>query len=302
MPRSSSWLGHQLFTLEIMGSSPIRGTMIKYQKTKQLVTKDNSNSANCISPNLVYGCHGGCLDTYCYMGRYNKNVYINTNVEQVFNSVVKWAETYTKVPDQQHPIYIMVDISCNTDLVLMQGYLPEPLRKYLKRYDDHPILNTTMATKYPKFLMLDVNDFNKKPRIRISLMPQIYSTILEPGTQLISKRIKDINRLKKLGWEVHYNFSPLIYYKNWREEYDALLKEVKEEAGESFCEVIALTNHENQMKNASPEVKHILRYSNEIKNDSKVMRYPLKYKKIFLSDFVDIYSKYFDVNTIRYIF
>ena len=55
----------------------------------------------------------------------------------------------------------MVDIACNSDLVLMQKHMPEPLMDYLKRYDDHPQLNSTMATKYPHMLKLDVNHFNK---------------------------------------------------------------------------------------------------------------------------------------------
>jgi spore photoproduct lyase len=90
--------------------------MIKHQKTKTLVTKDNNNSANCIAPNLIYGCFGGCVDTYCYMSRYNGNrVFVNENVDDIFESVVKWEEGFTKVPDQQDPVYTMVDIACNTD-------------------------------------------------------------------------------------------------------------------------------------------------------------------------------------------
>ena len=146
--------------------------MIKLQKTKTLVTKDNNNSANCIAPNLIYGCFGGCVNTYCYMSRYNGNrVFVNTNVDDIFNSVVEWEKGFTKVPDQQAPRWTMVDIDCNSDLVLMQKHLPEHLMDYLKRYDDHPTLNTTMATKYPGLLKIQVNHFNKKPRVRVSLMP-----------------------------------------------------------------------------------------------------------------------------------
>ena len=176
--------------------------MIKVQTTKTLTTKPNNNSANCIAPNVIYGCMGGCVNTYFYMARYNgKRVYVNKNVDQIFKSVVEWEKTFVKVPDQQDPIYTMVDVACNTDLVLMQRHMPEPLHDYLKRYDDHPQLNSTMATKYPNLLKLDVNHFNKKPRVRVSLMPQIYSDILEPKMQKISGRIVDIDRLKDLGWK-----------------------------------------------------------------------------------------------------
>ena len=277
--------------------------MIKKQETKTLVTKDNNNSANCIAPNLIYGCFGGCVSTYCYMSRYNdKRVYVNTNVDEIFQSVVEWEKTYVKVPDQQDPIYTMVDIACNTDLVLMQKHLPEPLIDYLKRYDDHPQLNSTMATKYPGLLTLDVSSFNKKPRVRVSLMPQKYSDILEPKMQSIVSRIEDINRLKQLGWEVHCNYSPLIFYPGWKEEYDNLFSQVKDIAGENKCEVIALTNHRFQMVRSSAEAQELMKYSSEVKNKSGVLRYPLAHKSRLLNEFKSIYGKYFSLDTIRYIF
>ena len=276
---------------------------VKYQKTKTLITKTNNNSSDCIAPNILYGCFGGCVNTYCYMSRYNgQRVYINTNVNDIFNSVLAWEAGYTKVPNQQDPVYTMVDIACNSDLVLMQKHMPEPLHNYLKRFDDHPRLNSTMATKYPGLLKLDVNHFKKPPRVRVSLMPQKYSDVLEPKMQKIYSRIKDVNRLKMLGWEVHLNYSPLVFYPGWREEYNDLFSKVNIDAGENKCEVIALTNHVNQMIKASDEARELMKYSREIKNASGVMRYPLAHKKRLLKDFKKIYSKYFNINTIRYIF
>ena len=276
---------------------------IKKQRTKTLVTKTNNNSSDCIAPNIIYGCFGGCVNTYCYMSRYNgKRVFVNENVDEIFNSVVEWEKTYNKVPNQQDPIYTMVDIACNSDLVLMQKHMPEPLHDYLKRFDNHPQLNSTMATKYPGLLKLDVNHFNKKPRVRVSLMPQKYSSILEPKMQKILSRIHDVNRLKDLGWEVHLNYSPLVFYPGWSKEYDALFRLVKKYAGENKCEVIALTNHVNQMIRSSEEVRELMKYSDEPKNLNGTLRYPIKKKTKALENFKEIYSKYFNLNTIRYIF
>ena len=276
---------------------------IKYQKTRTLVTKTNNNSSDCIAPNIIYGCYGGCVDTYCYMSRFNGNrVFVNKNVNDIFNSVVEWEKSYNKVPNQQDPVYTMVDIACNSDLVLMQKHMPEPLHDYLKRYDDHQQLNSTMATKYPGLLKLDVNHFNKRPRVRVSLMPQEYSNILEPKMQKISSRIDDVNRLKDLGWEVHLNYSPLVFYPGWSKEYESLFKEVKEKAGENKCEVIALTNHVHQMNRSSEEARELMKYSDEIKNGNGIMRYPIHQKTRALANFKMIYSKYFNLQTIRYIF
>ncbi len=277
--------------------------MIKIQKTRTLVTKDNNNSANCIAPNLIYGCFGGCVDTYCYMSRYNgRRVFVNTNVDEIFQSVVEWEKGFNKVPDQQDPIYTMVDVACNTDLVLMQKHMPESLHDYLKRYDDHPQLNSTMATKYPALLKLDVTHFNKPPRVRVSLMPQTYSNVLEPKMQKISSRIEDIDRLKDLGWQVHINYSPVVFQRRWIQEYDELFAEVKRVAGVNKCEVIVLTNHRNQMAKASPEAQEMMKHSCEIKNNSGVMRYPIRDKTKLLSRWKQLYNKYFELNTIRYIF
>ena len=276
---------------------------IKKQRTKTLVTKTNNNSSDCIAPNIIYGCFGGCVNTYCYMSRYNcKRVFVNENIDEIFNSVVEWEKTYNKVPNQQDPIYTMVDIACNSDLVLMQKHMPEPLHDYLKRFDNHPQLNSTMATKYPGILKLDVNHFNKKPRVRVSLMPQKYSSILEPKMQKILSRIHDVNRLKDLGWEVHLNYSPLVFYPGWSKEYDALFRLVKKYAGENKCEVIALTNHVNQMIRSSEEVRELMKYSDEPKNLNGTLRYPIKKKTKALENFKEIYSKYFNLDTIRYIF
>ena len=277
--------------------------MIKTQKTRTLVTKDNNNSANCIAPNLIYGCFGGCVDTYCYMSRYNgRRVFVNTNVEDIFQSVVEWEKGFNKVADQQDPIYTMVDVACNTDLVLMQKHMPESLHDYLKRYDDHPQLNSTMATKYPALLKLDVTHFNKPPRVRVSLMPQTYSNVLEPKMQKISSRIEDIDRLKDLGWQVHINYSPVVFQRRWIQEYDELFAEVNRVAGVNKCEVIVLTNHRNQMAKASPEAQEMMKHSCEIKNNSGVMRYPIRDKTKLLSRWKQLYNKYFELNTIRYIF
>lgn len=278
--------------------------MIKYQTTKTLVTKPNDNSANAIAPNLIYGCFGGCVNTYCYMSRYNGHrVFVNQNVLEIVSSVYEWAKDYDKVPDQQDPVFKMVDIACNTDLVLMQKHCPVDLIDYLKMYDDHEEINSTMATKYPGLLKLDVNHFIKKPRIRVSLMPQSYSSVLEPRMQKIESRIKDIKRLKDLGWEVHINYSPVVVHDGFVKEYHDLFKMVKDLAGENKCEVIFLTNHPMQMKRAEgTEAMELMKRSSEVKNKQGVMRYPLPMKGKAIELFKKEYVKFFDIETIRYIF
>lgn len=108
--------------------------------------------------------------------------------------------------------------------------------------------------------------------------------------------------LKLWVGKVHVNYSPLVFYPGWKDEYNNLFSKVKDVAGENKCEVIALTNHKLQMAKSSVEAQEIMRYSSEVKNKSGVMRYPIIHKTRLLNEFKEIYSKYFSLDTIRYIF
>ena len=53
---------------------------------------------------------------------------------------------------------------------------------------------------------------------------------------------------------------------------------------------------------ADLEARELMRHSYEIKNGTGIMRYPLKYKSIWIKNWKKIYSKHFNLKTIRYIF
>ena len=67
----------------------------------------------------------------------------------------------------------------------------------------------------------------------------------------MSERIAAVNDFVATGYEVHLNFSPIILYEGWLEDYaDALLEEVDDVLSEEAikaqlkCEVIFLTHNE----------------------------------------------------------
>lgn len=283
---------------------------IKYQKTKTLLTKSNNNSSDCISPNFIYGCLGGCMKSYCYVGRYNYDkLYINTNWEDIFKSILDWRnkQPLIKIPNQQSETQYCVDIGCNSDIALHQKHLlkahKDGLVHILNWFNSTKDLQLTFATKYSNMLKLDVNYLNRKPRVRISIMPQEFSSILEPNTTLIKERIIDYDRLTELGWQVHWNFSPLILDKKSPELYKRLFENISKSKYKYLMksEVICLTNHKNTMNRVTGKIKDILQESNEIKNSRGVMRYPLTRKTKALQQFKKLHSKYIG-DTIRYIF
>ena len=114
-----------------------------------------------------------------------------------------------------------------------------------------PHAKATFATKTvndPYWLALDPKG---KTRIRYSLMPQSVARYVDIGTSPVSARIISANRLVAGGYEVHFNFSPIIIYGGgrWRGDWIELWKEIDATATEELkrqlmCEVFFLTHSE----------------------------------------------------------
>mgnify|MGYP003330224360 FL=1 len=279
------------------------------QKTKTLHTRDNGRSSDAVSPNFIYGCLGGCMSTYCYVGRYNADkVYVNTNVQEIWGSIESWIkeQQWPKKPNQVDPEYYVIDIGCSTDIPLMQKYYNWQLVfDYFNLWTQKA--KSTFATKYPT--MFDPKKYelvSDKHRIRVSLMPQKYSDTLEPHTDLISDRIASIPRLQE-RMEVHINFSPIIYTDGWLDEYRKLFAEIKAAGVDVKSECIFLTYNNISKEKASAPVNDLLwRPDIQEKKDSHYapdnIRYKWWLKKKMIQDFTNLYSEFFNPGGIRYIF
>ncbi len=277
---------------------------IIHQNTKTLITRDNGRSSDAISPNFIYGCLGGCMKSYCYVGRFNNDkVYVNQNVDSILRSVDGWVQSkpWAKVPNQVDDTYYCIDIGCSTDVPLMGKHYD--WQKVFTFFNDHPKLKSTFATKYPT-KMKEYDTDPVKNRIRVSLMPQVYSDILEPKTDSIVDRIKAIHTLQK-RFEVHINFSPIIYHKDWLAEYDKLFKQLEGVDFKSEC--IFLTYNNIQYNRNTPEVNELCWKPEiqELKNSQYAennIRYKRDLKKDMMLQFQELYQNYFPTDTIRYIF
>ena len=279
---------------------------IKKQKTKTLVTRDNGRSSDAISPNFIYGCLGGCMKSYCYVGRYNHDkVYLNENTEQILSSIYDWVDSkpWPKEPNQVDDTYYCVDIGCSTDVALHSKHYN--WQQVFDFFNTQYKVKSTFATKYPtKFKIDEYNLTPGKHRIRISLMPQKISSILEPNTDSIADRIAMIPVLQK-KMEVHINFSPIVYYPGWLEDYEDLFKQLQGLEFKSEC--IFVTYNKIQAERNSPDVNYYLWQPDlqEAKNSEYAadnIRYKYQFKYVLVDDFKEVYSKYFPLETIRYIF
>lgn len=279
---------------------------IKKQRTKTLVTRDNGRSSDAIAPNFIYGCLGGCMKSYCYVGRYNPDkVYINENTEQILASIYDWVDTkpWPKVPNQVDPTYYCVDIGCSTDVPLHGKHYN--WQQVFDFFNTQYKVKTTFATKYPsRFNLEEYNLAPGKHRIRVSLMPQSISTMLEPNTESIANRIAMIPILQQ-KMEVHINFSPIVYYPTWLQDYEELFKMLHGLEFKSEC--IFVTYNKVQAQRNSELVNHFLwqpaiQEAKDSEYAADNIRYQWQFKNGLIQQFKELYSKYFPLETIRYIF
>lgn len=283
--------------------------------TKTLHVRPNGRSADFITPNFIYGCAGGCRNSYCYVMRHNhETIYVNENIDRILEVLQKHLESLpSKAPNQTDKLYWTYDIGCSTDVSLHWKHTD--WQKVFRFFIDHPKAKATFATKYVNEKMLDFNP-NQKIRIRFSLMPKNISSLLEPGTSLIEDRIKAINTFIKAGYEVHINFSPIVAYAGWLEDYQLLFKELDNEIDDKYkpfikAECIFLTHntvqHKRNLANGNNESEELI-WKPEVQEDKisqyggEAVRYKAHVKSNFIERWQALHNSLIPWNMIRYIF
>jgi spore photoproduct lyase len=215
-------------------------------------------------------------------------------------------------PNQTHKEFITYDISCNEDFALHAKYYD--WQRIFQFFVDHDRALGTFATKIVPYQFLRF-DPKGKVRIRFSLMPQRLADIVEPNTAKIKDRINAVNLFKDAGYDVHLNFSPVIIYDDWLEDYESLFKLVDEIVYDQYkpdvlAEVIFLTHnelkHELNKRNNTPGENLLWNPLLQEKKTSQYggdnVRYSLKVKSSAINQWSRLHDKILPWNTIRYIF
>lgn len=286
--------------------------ILKKVVRKSMEIRPSGRSTDFISPSFGYGCLGfNC--TYCYMKRHKPvGLDIATNPETILTAINNHAYFNTDVvkPNQTHSKYITYDLSCNEDFSLHAKH--HNWKGIFNFFKNHSIAMGSFATKYVNPALIDF-DPQKKIRIRFSLMPQNISDLLEPNTSKILDRIKAIDSFIDAGYEVHINFSPVVVYDKWLEDYQELFEYVNdyvEYKDEVKCEVIFLThNKEKHEYNLKNNLKGEELLWNPSIQESKIsqyggnnIRYKSGLKQQFIEKWINLHDEIIPWNTIRYIF
>ena len=284
--------------------------MIKEVTRKSMMIRPSGRSTDFISPSFGHGCLYNC--SYCYMKRHKSegldiakntmDILTEINNHCMFSDVDK--------PNQTHANFVTYDISCNEDFALHAKY--HEWEKIFDFFKQHPVAMGSFATKYVNPNLINY-DAEGKIRIRFSLMPQNISDKLEPNTSKIIDRIKAIDAFIDSGYDVHINFSPVVVYDNWIEDYEYLFQMVDNYVDYKDtvkCEVIFLTHNEgkhnyNLIKNLTGED---LLWNPDIQ-ESKTsqyggdnIRYKHNLKHYYIKEWTRLHDDIIPWNTIRYIF
>ncbi len=277
---------------------------------KSMKIRPSGRSSDFISPSFGYGCLLNC--SYCYMKRHKpEGLDVATNTNDILTAINNHAFFATvDKPNQTDSEYVTYDIACNEDFALHAKY--HEWEKIFTFFREHPIAKATLATKIvpDKFLTFDPKG---KVRIRFSLMPQKISSILEPETASIEDRIRAVDRFIAAGYDVHLNFSPVVYYNGWEDDYVELFHLVDELVDNKEivkAEVIFLTHNKNKhiynMNHGLPGEDILWTPDVQEAKTSEYGGMNIRYKSDLKSDmiavFKDLHEYVIPWNQIRYIF
>lgn len=277
--------------------------------------QENGRSTDYISPSFANGCAMAC--NYCYVARrkgYANPISIFVNHKETIKLISKHSsKLQNKQPNQCDPVYWTYDIGCNND-VSVDALISDIPKEVIASFKSMPKAKASFATKYVNRAMLDY-DPQRKTRIRFSLMPQSTSKLVDVRTSSITDRIKAIQDFYDAGYEVHVNFSPVIIYDGWLDDYKELFQELLDNVDDNVldqlkAEVIFLT-HNKQLHDLNevwhPKGEQLL-WQPDLQEDKistyggHNLRYKYQLKSRYIYHFKKLLYTYFPNMEIRYIF
>ena len=225
-----------------------RSTLVLGVK-KGLAMRPNGRSAHFIAPSTSNGSAMACA--YCYVPRrkgFSNPISLFVNVEQACAAIARHAGRQGRLPkpDSIDPDFWVYDIGENGDLSV-DAAVSGGVRALIDLFRTLPNAKASFATKAVNRDLLDY-DPQRKTRIRFSLMPARIAKVVDVRTAPMAERIAAIDDFVAAGYEVHANFSPVILYEGWEDDWRALFAEIDGTLSEAAkaqlkCEIIMLTHN-----------------------------------------------------------
>lgn len=283
---------------------------------KSLSCRANTRSSHWVAPSQSNGCTMSC--SYCYVPRrkgFANPISIFVNIEQICNYLRRHTakQGEFKQPDHIDNNYWVYEIGENGDCSA-DAAICDNVKDMMNLFKEIPNAKLTFATKFVNREMLTY-DPQLKTRIRFSLMPHKMSKLVDVRTTPISDRIDVINDFVDAGYEVNVNFAPVIFYDNWKDDWQILFDEINDKLNEKskkqlIAEIIFLT-HNAQLHEVNmgwhPKAEEVLwrpdlqevKYS---QTGGRNVRYKRGLKKDLVDTLVDMVHEQMPYCPIRYAF
>ena len=161
--------------------------------------------------NCIYDCE------YCFLkGMYpSSDICIFTDIEETFSEIDELVKLY--------PVYVCA--SYNTDLTALEG-ITGYVRRWCEKAEKTPGLSVELRSKCGRTDLYSELPVSESAIFAFTLSPDEIRDRFEKGTPDLSARIGALDAAMKAGFPVRICFDPMIYVRNWRQIYSAMIERV----------------------------------------------------------------------------
>ena len=285
-------------------------TLITRDIRNNLKILPDGSSSDYISPSFGLGCLYNC--TYMSAKR-NKPTglslaNITNQILTEINNHVIFEKSKIIKPNSAHDKYIVYDIGHYEDFAFhLEHHEWKRIFNFFKNHND---IMASFSTRYVNEKLLDYKP-DQKIRITFNLMPESKRIIHEPETSTILERIQSLEKFIKADYDVRINYSPIIIYDGWLDDYEelfALINDhvISEKSLHAGCEFLTHNNrrhHHNLLNNFDAETElwvPELQEEDYEEYDKNNIVYRTEYKRQWMEDFVKCHKNSIPWNKIKY--
>ena len=193
-----------------------------------LTIRPSGRAVDFVTPHFVRGCLGACRLAYCHINEgQGDGIEVSGNTEEILQAIHRhaMAQPWPRLANRSDDRYYTYDFAPATDLAL--HYDRQDWARVIRFFSEHPRAKGAFSMKYLREdLWTKLRIDNGKVRVRMSLLPEPARKLLEPTAPSVTERLAAIPLLQQAGYEVDLNFSPLICYEGWLDDYAALFTQI----------------------------------------------------------------------------
>ena len=194
---------------------------------KAMTMRPNGRSAHFIAPSTSNGCAMACA--YCYVPRrkgYANPISMFVNIDEICGAIARHAARQGPLPAPDQIDSDALGLRHRRERRLsVDAAICDNVADLVALFRQLPNAKGSFATKYVNRDLLSYEP-QGRTRIRFSLMPENVAKVVDVRTSPIAERIAAVDDFVRAGYEVHLNFSPVIVYEGWEEDWRRLFEQI----------------------------------------------------------------------------